>query len=65
MAVELTLIQQDLLTWFMEEVDGGSDEEKLKHIAFHFLGVNFGAVYTTTMVNISMPIARSDFELMS
>jgi len=47
---ELTLIQQDLLTWFMDEVDGDSDEEKLKFIAFHFLTVNFGAVYTTTMV---------------
>ncbi|KAG6906645.1 hypothetical protein DXG01_012798 [Tephrocybe rancida] len=37
---------QDLLSWFMDEVDGQSDEEKLKHIAFHFLIVNFGSVYT-------------------
>ncbi|KAG6841360.1 hypothetical protein C0991_011903 [Blastosporella zonata] len=38
--------QQDLLSWFMDEVDGQTDEEKLKHVAFHLLIVNFGAVYT-------------------
>ncbi|KAG6908657.1 hypothetical protein DXG01_003751 [Tephrocybe rancida] len=37
---------QDLLSWFIDEVDGQSDEEKLKHVAFHLLVVNFGAVYT-------------------
>ena len=63
--VELTLIQQDLLTWFMEEVDGDSDEEKLKYIAFHFLTVNFGAVYTTTMVKSLNAYSPRKIELTS
>ncbi|KAG6856027.1 hypothetical protein H0H87_008208 [Tephrocybe sp. NHM501043] len=40
---------QDLLSWFIDEVDGETNEEILKHIAFHLLIVNFGAVYTTSM----------------
>jgi len=39
---------EDLLTWFMDEVDGDTDEKKLEHIAFHLLMLNFGSVYTTT-----------------
>ncbi|KAG6901453.1 hypothetical protein C0995_011749 [Termitomyces sp. Mi166 len=37
---------EDLLSWFMDEVDGDTDEEKLKHVVFHLMIVNFGAVYT-------------------
>ncbi|KAF8799220.1 cytochrome P450 [Phlegmacium glaucopus] len=39
---------EDLLSWFMAEVDGDTDEMKLEHIAFHLLMLNFGSVYTTT-----------------
>ncbi|KAF8631768.1 hypothetical protein AX15_002204 [Amanita polypyramis BW_CC] len=40
---------QDILSWFMDEVDGDTDDEKLTHLAFHILFVNFGAVYTIAM----------------
>ncbi|KDR74053.1 hypothetical protein GALMADRAFT_250782 [Galerina marginata CBS 339.88] len=40
---------EDILSWFMDEVDGNNDEEKLTHLAFHILTVNFGAVYTIAM----------------
>lgn len=40
---------QDMLSWFLDDVDGNTDEEKLKHIAFHILTVDYGAVYTTSM----------------
>lgn len=43
--------KDDMLAWFMEEVDGADDEEKLKHLAFHFLTITFGSVYPTTMVS--------------
>jgi len=39
---------EDLLSWFIDEVDGDTDEMKLEHIAFHLLMLNFGSVYTTT-----------------
>ncbi|KAG6900185.1 hypothetical protein C0995_004120 [Termitomyces sp. Mi166 len=37
---------QDILSWFMDDVDGETDEEKLRHVAFHLMMINFGAVYT-------------------
>ncbi|KAG5725182.1 Ent-kaurene oxidase [Termitomyces sp. T112] len=37
---------QDILSWFMDDVDGDTDEEKLRHVAFHLMIINFGAVYT-------------------
>jgi len=40
-----------MLSWFLDDVDGNTDEEKLKHIAFHILTVDYGAVYTTSMVS--------------
>jgi len=39
---------EDLLSWFIDDVDGDSDEDKLKHVAFHMLILNFGSVYTMT-----------------
>ncbi|KAG6812162.1 hypothetical protein H0H92_004093 [Tricholoma furcatifolium] len=47
---------QDLLTWFMDNVDGDTDEEKLRHVAFHLMMVDFGAVYT---ISTDVPLMQS------